>query len=148
MISTKLEWKEKMAFEADVNEHKLRIDVPMSGGGQNTGPTPKQLLLTAVAGCTGLDVVSILNKMRLKIASFSIDANASVADEYPAVFEKVKLNYRLSGTELKAEKVIIAVEKSQTKYCAISAMVAKTAKIEYEIFLNNQSIATGQSHFA
>lgn len=137
-----------MGFEAAINEHTVRMDTKPSAGGSYSAPTPKELVLTGLCGCTGMDVVWILNKMRLKLGGLAVDAEASQSEGEPSVFDRIKLIYKFSGENLPADKVKQAVELSQTKYCGVSAMIAKTARIDYEILLNDASVGSGTARFA
>ena len=89
--------------------------------------------MPALAGCTGLDVISILNKMRVALDGFDLEVSASVTDQHPKVFDKIHLIYRFRGKELERSKLERAVELSQKTYCGVTAMLGKTAAITYEI---------------
>ena len=79
----KTNWKGNLTFQSDINGHKLIMDAPEAGGGNDLGPSPKRLLLAAIAGCSGMDVVSILKKMRVEIENVEIEVSGDVADENP-----------------------------------------------------------------
>jgi len=79
----KTEWKGDLAFEADINGHKVMMDAPIEGGGTNLGPSPKKLMLVALSGCTGMDVVSILKKMRVEVEKYSVEVQGDVTEEHP-----------------------------------------------------------------
>ena len=113
--------------------HQLIIDTPEDDGGTNSGPRPKQLMLSALAGCTGIDVVSLLNKMRVEFSNFSIDTEANLSADHPKIYSDVKLIYRISVKPEDQEKVEKAVNLSKEKYCGVSAMFGKFAKMDFEI---------------
>ncbi|HAZ13034.1 MAG TPA: OsmC family peroxiredoxin [Bdellovibrionales bacterium] len=113
-------------------------------GGDDLGPTPKELLLNAVMGCTGMDVISILTKMRQTPTAFSIKALAEKTKEAPTHFPRIDLRYELTG-EIEAEKLLKAVTSSMTKYCGVSFMVAKRVPIFYDVYLNDKKVGEGQA---
>ena len=138
-------WKEKMLFESsDGQVSSFQDSKPPLGTGKAL--TPKQLALSAVAGCSAMDVISLLRKHKQNVVSFKIDADAPISEGYPATFTKVDLDYHLEG-EIDKEKAIEAVHLSQTKYCGVSAMMAKHCPIHYRIFLNGNAIHEGTSQF-
>jgi putative redox protein len=100
------------------------------------GPRPKPLLLSALAGCTGMDVVAILKKMQVQFDSFSMNVNGELTEEHPRIFDKINIVYQFTGKDLPLDKIKKAVELSQEKYCGISAMLGKAAEITYEVELN------------
>ena len=126
-------WLDGMAFEAEVNQHILIMDAHEGVGGKDRGPRPKPLLLASLAGCTGMDVVSILDKMRVQTKGFRIDIEANLSEEHPKVYTDIRLIYIFSGNDLPFDKLQKAVELSQEKYCGVSAMLKQSAKLEYEI---------------
>jgi putative redox protein len=128
-------WKEGMHFISDVNGHELRLDAAAAFGGAGKGPQPKELMLTALTGCTGMDVVSLLAKMRVPFESFSINVKAHLTDEHPKYYNKVHLIYRIVTSPDNKDKVEKAINLSQEKYCGVSAMFKKFAELTYELML-------------
>jgi len=125
-------WKEKMAFESQLGNHVVRMDTTPEMG-DDSGASPKQMLLAGLAGCTGMDVVSLLNKMRVPFTNFEMDIEADLTEEHPIVFSEIRLIYKFYGTDLDTAKVEKAVKLSQEKYCGVSAMLKKNSPIEYSI---------------
>lgn len=125
-------WKEKMAFESQLGNHVVRMDTTPELG-DDSGASPKQLLLAGLAGCTGMDVVSLLNKMRVPFTNFEMDIEADLTEEHPMVFSEIRLVYKFFGKDLDTTKVEKAVKLSQDKYCGVSAMLKKNSPIEYSI---------------
>ncbi|MFT4666230.1 MAG: putative redox protein [Polaribacter sp.] len=125
-------WKNKMAFDSQLDNHTVRID---TGGemGDDSGPSPKKLLLASLAGCTGMDVVSLLKKMRVAITGFEMDIEADLTEEHPKVYSEIRLVYRFYGKDLKKEKIEKSVDLSQEKYCGVSEMLKKNSPIKYSI---------------
>jgi putative redox protein len=136
-MATKVQtnWKGNMQFEATVAGHKIMMDADTSVGGENKGTRPKPLMLAALAGCTGMDVVSILKKMRVEIEEFDIDIEADLTEEHPKYYNKMHVVYLFKGKDLDMEKLKKAVELSQDRYCGVSAAYKKAMEITYEIKL-------------
>jgi len=99
------------------------------------GSKPMELLLIALGGCTGMDVISILKKKRQEVSYFALDIRGYRRDEHPRIFEKIEIKYILKGNNLSEQAIERAIELSQEKYCSITAMLKATTKIEtsYEI---------------
>lgn len=137
-----------MSFTGTVREsHPHVLDAKADFGGQDLGPSPKEYLLSAIAGCSGMDVVSLLKKMRVEFASLNITAEAETVDTHPKIFKQVDLKFILTGENIDLEKVKKAVDMSLTKYCGVSAMVAKASPIHYEILINQELKVSGEAHF-
>ena len=128
-------WTSGMAFEAELEGHRLSIDVPGAGGGPGKGPRPKGLLLAGLGGCTGMDVVSILEKMRVPFEGLEIEVSADQSEDHPRVFTAIRIRYRFKGRDLPMDKLERAIQLSQEKYCGVSAMLGKTAAITTEILI-------------
>ncbi len=111
----------------------LVMDSRTDQGGEGAGPSPMETALMAMAGCTGMDVLDILQKMRAPLDRFSIDVEAERAAEHPRVFTKIHVRYVVSGPGLKQEQVERAVGLSLEKYCSVTAMFRRTAEVTYEI---------------
>lgn len=126
-------WKGKMKFDSVVNGHHVVMDVPEEGGGENSGPSPKILMLSALAGCTGMDVVSILEKMRVELEGFEVNIEADLTDEHPKHYSSMHIIYQFKGKDLPMDKLQKAIDLSQERYCGVSFMYKQFAKITYEI---------------
>lgn len=129
----KINWLENMAFEADINGHKIVLDAAEPVGGENRGPRPKPLLLAGLAGCTGMDVVSILKKMRVEVDNFSVTVEGDLTEEHPKQFSKMNVIYEFTGKDLPLEKLQKAVSLSEERYCGVSAMYRKAIELTSEI---------------
>ena len=125
-------WKEKMAFDSQLGNHTVRMDTTPEMG-DDSGPSPKQLVLAGLAGCTGMDVVSLLKKMRVDYDSFEIYIEADLTEEHPIVFSEIHLVYRFKGNEINQAKVEKAVNLSKDRYCGVSAMLKKNSPIHFSI---------------
>jgi putative redox protein len=133
---TRAQLTKGMAFDVELHGHKLKVDADPAFGGVDYGPRPKALMLSALAGCTGMDVVSILSKMKVPFESFSLEVDADQSDEHPKVYTRVQIRYIFTGTDLDRSKIDKAVNLSLDKYCGVANMLKHTAKIEYEIITN------------
>jgi putative redox protein len=125
-----MSWTDKMAFVAEIDGHRLILDADPSVGGSNLGMRPKKLMLAALAGCTGIDVVSILNKMKVFPDSFNVVVEGDVSEEHPKRYTSMKVIYRFKGKNLPVDKLQKAITLSQTKYCGVSAFYQKAIEIE------------------
>jgi len=128
-----LDWKEGLEFEADLDGHKITIDGPEESGGRNKGARPKPFMLLSLAGCTGMDVVSILKKMRVDVQGLHIKVVGDMEDEIPKAFLSMHVVYTFKGDDLPMDKLEKAVELSREKYCGVSAVLSKALPITYEI---------------
>ncbi|HEX3024387.1 MAG TPA: OsmC family protein [Chitinophagaceae bacterium] len=129
-------WVSNLAFDAvSDNDHTVRLDTTVAGGSINSGMSPKQLLLASLCGCSGMDVVSILDKMKVKYSKIEIEAEAEQTDTQPKVFIDVKMMYKADVNIADIDKLKRAVELSHEKYCGVSAMLKKHCDITYKIEL-------------
>ena len=140
MKKTKLTWDSELAFAVEQDGHNFFIDGDTEFGGQEKGPRPKTLLLTALAGCSGMDTVSILLKMRIPEFKLTIDVEGETETEHPTVFKHIELIFRFSGDEIPVDKLKRAVELGTEKYCPVYAMLSKAAPIKTRVLLNNKEV--------
>lgn len=126
------------------SNHWVAMDADAKVGGGNAGSRPMELMLVALAGCTGMDVVSILNKMRVSYDDFYMELEADRAAEHPKVFTRIRLKYVLVGDNIPAEAVHRAVELSQSTYCSVSAMLRKACDISVEVEIRAKQKAQGR----
>lgn len=130
-----MSWKGDMAFETELNGHKIIIDADETVGGKNQGPRPKALMMVALAGCTGMDVISILKKMRVEVSRFNVRVEGNVTEEHPKQYDEMKLIYEFSGNNLEEEKLRKAIDLSMERYCGVSAVYKKAMQMSYEIVI-------------
>lgn len=128
------------AGKTDSN-HWVTMDGPEEFGGSNAGIRPKELLLLGLGGCTGSDVVSILNKKRVKVDDFEMNLTADTTDEHPQVFTKINIEYVFYGNNIIPKDVERAIELSQTKYCGVTAMYQKAMEISYTYRIEKEKTA-------
>ncbi len=122
-----------MKFTSFINEHQVLTDTGADNGGNNEGPGPKRLMLVALAGCTGIDIVTILNKMKVSFSDLSIDIEATLGEEHPKVYKFVKVIYKIKMADAERAKMEKAVQLSVEKYCGVMAMFKTFATVETSI---------------
>jgi putative redox protein len=128
-------WNSGLAFTARQGGHSIPLDATVESGGQDSGSSPKGLLLSGLGGCTGIDVVAILEKMRVHLDGFEVQVSAELTEKHPKVFKSIHLRYAFRGPDLAMEKLEKAVILSMDRYCGVSAMLAKAAPITWEIIV-------------
>ena len=122
-----------MKFDSVVNGHSIILDAAADNNGNDEGPRPKALILTALMGCTGMDVASLLKKMHVEVERFSMECDADLSNEHPMVYTEIRLKYFFKVAENDHEKVEKAVLLSQEKYCGVSEMLKKICPVIWEI---------------
>ncbi len=127
------EWKGGLEFQADVDGHKVITDAPVESNGLDHGPSPKKLQLVALAGCTGMDVVTILQKMRVNVASCNITVEGEMREEHPKYYENMHVIYEFTGQDLPMEKLEKAVKMSEETYCGVEALYKRAIEVTSEI---------------
>ncbi len=129
VITTK--WLGNMSFESDnPSGLDLKIDASEEDGGEGAGYRPKALMLSALAGCSGLDVAMLIKKMKLKVAAFHIETAAKLTDEHPKYYNHVEVTYFFKGSDLDEKKLKRAVDLSVEKYCGVMEMFRQFATVE------------------
>ncbi len=130
---------DKMSFEVEVDSHKFMIDASENVGGENRGPRPKALMQAALGGCTAMDVVSILRKMRVQFDDLQIHVDAELTDEHPKHYTKMHVVYEFTGKDLKKSlsKIQKAVNLSEDKYCGVGYSYKKIMNVTNEIIIND-----------
>ena len=126
-------WLGNMAFEAEANRHKIILDAEPEVGGENKGPRPKPFMLVALGGCTAMDVISILKKMRVEVDKFNVHVEGELTDEHPKQYYKMHVVYEFTGKDLPLDKLKKAVELSEERYCGVSAIYKKVIELTSEI---------------
>jgi len=129
-MKTSTIWKHDHAFESRLEQNVFHID-----GNRKEGPNPKALLLSAIAACSGIDVVDILEKMRISFSDLTIDVETEQTDEHPRVFKDIWVTYKIKTGEENEGKLRKAIELSLEKYCGVSAMLRKNSPINYKLEL-------------
>ena len=134
-------WVGGMAFETRTGSgHTVLTDARPEVGGEDRGPRPTELLLAALGGCTGIDVVSILKKMRVDFDRVEVAIEADEREEHPRYFERFRMVYRVFGNNVSADAVKRAVELSETRYCSVAGLFRHGAEISYRIEINGEPV--------
>jgi len=127
-------WKGELAFTAEVNGHQILLDADEAFGGKDEGARPKPLILASLAGCSGMDVVSILKKMREPVSWFNMRVEGDLTEEHPKTYTKVRIIYQFRKADgLKDENVQKAINLSQDRYCGVATLLRKALELESAI---------------
>ena len=139
-LDAKIDWQEGLAFQAHLDGFDFVIDGTPEAGGRNLGPRPKGLTLVSLLGCTGMDVISILGKMKVKVEKFEVTAEAQLAEEHPKKILAIKVIYAFTGANLTAKPLQKAIALSEEKYCGVRATLMPTVNISHEIMVNGHRL--------
>ena len=134
------QWMGKMQFNALVNGHTVIMDAPERVGGEDNGPIPKPFVLTALSGCTGMDVVALLRKEGRQVQDFSLKVSGEISKQPPIEYTAVHIIYNFKGTEEDKKAALQVVMQSQEKICGVSHMLKKIIPITWEIIYNDVEI--------
>lgn len=134
------QWMGKMQFNALVNGHTIVMDGPERVGGEDNGPIPKPFLLTALSGCTGMDVVSILRTQGIEVNDFNIVVTGEISKPHPIVYTSVHLVYEFRGNEDHRGAILKAVTDSQEKFCGVSNMLKRIMPVTWNVTYNGVTI--------
>lgn len=122
-------WENGLRFMCE-NEKKEKLTLSSP-----SGITPMEALLMALAGCTGMDVVSIIEKMKIKLEELTITVTGERKEDHPKIFTRINIFYEFKGENIPAEKAQYAVELSLNKYCSVKGMLERAADINYQIVI-------------
>ena len=133
MKRARVRWVENLKFVGDApSGHSILMDGPPESGGDNVAIRPGEMTLVALGGCTSIDVVSMLRKMRVDLTDFEVVVDAEPAEDYPKVWTKIHIKYIIKGRNIEEAKVKRAIELSEEKYCSVSAMLKGSAELTYD----------------
>jgi len=135
-------WTGGMSFDAESNGHHITLDADTEWGGKDLGPRPKPLLLIALSGCSGMDIVSLLDKMRVGEYKFRVDVDADSTTDHPVTYHTIRMHCRFWGENLPPDKVLKAVNLSVERYCGVNAMLAKAADIIVKTYINDEEVSS------
>jgi len=135
-----VQWMGKMQFNALVNGHTVVMDGPEKVGGEDNGPIPKPFVLTALAGCTGMDIAAILRKAQKEVNDFEMKVTGEISKTVPIQYTSIHINYDFKGAEENKEAALKAVTDSQEKYCGVSSMLKKALPVTWEVNYNGVQI--------
>ncbi len=132
-------WKGNMLFEStNPSNHTLLMDVGKAAGGNAVGLRPKAMMLSSLAGCSGLDVVSILNKMKITVDDFKMELTGQLTDEHPKYYHTVTVDYHFFGSDLDAKKINRAVQLSVEKYCGVMEMFRQFSTVKTNVHIHEK----------
>ncbi|MDO5569921.1 MAG: OsmC family protein [Bacteroidales bacterium] len=131
-----VKWDHNMVFQGIIDNKVITLDTAQNESGLTAGIRPKALMLVALGGCTGMDVVNLLNKMREKFKSFEVGIQATIDPEQPLVYSSFDVTYIISGEELHTPKIVKAVRMSMDTYCGVAMMLRRIAPVNYHIIVN------------
>ena len=131
-----INWLDKLGFEGDINGHKITIDADAKVGGEDRGPRPKPFMLLSLAGCTAMDVASILEKMRVKMDDFKVKVSGELTEEHPKQYKSMHVTYEFWGKDLPMKKLEKAINLSEDRYCGVSAVYKKVMPVTSEIIVH------------
>jgi putative redox protein len=133
-MDSKVIWQSGVTFNGVTGSgFKVPMDTAIEHGGTNSGPTPMELVLTGLGGCTAMDVITILHKKKQDVTNFEIYLHADRATDHPMVFTDITVEFVVTGRNIDEVAVNRAVELSETKYCSVNAMLRKTATIHTKV---------------
>ena len=139
-MQSKVVWKGGLAFTGTAGDgYLVPLDSSKQAGGHDLGFRPLQLMAISLVGCTGMDVISILQKKRQNVTEFEVSAEIDRANQHPKVFTKIILTYTVTGRNIDKEAVERAVELSETKYCPAQAMLEKSTEISHKIVIHQEA---------
>ncbi len=139
-MNTRITWKDGMAFEAQLDGFRIAMDAAESVGGRGLGPKPKGLTLVSLGGCTGMDVIAILRKMKQDVTGLEIEVDSVLASEHPKKFDSITIRYHFTGNDLDVGRLQRAVQLSETRYCGVNASLAPGVAIGTEITTNGEAV--------
>lgn len=137
-------------FKASIRDHHLIMDTQAAAGGQNQGPSPKELLLASIAGCTGMDMAALCRKYKIQVDSFDLEIEAETTEKHPKVFREINLifDFKISNvSDDQIDKLRQSAYLSMTKLCGVSAMVNSVSPIYYTLRINGEIEDRNQAKF-
>ncbi|RKX28861.1 MAG: osmotically inducible protein OsmC [Candidatus Zixiibacteriota bacterium] len=130
MLSVKMNWKGGLKFEGtSVYGHTIVTDGTKKAGGEEAGYAPTELMFFGIAGCTGIDVVRIMEQKRQLLSGLAVEVKAHHQDEYPKPFHTVEIKFIAKGNNIDEKALAKAIELSESKYCSVSQTVEKETKV-------------------
>jgi putative redox protein len=138
------QWMGKMQFNALVNGHTIIMDGPEKVGGEDNGPIPKPFVLTALSGCTGMDVVAMLRKQGIEVNDLNIIVSGEISKPHPIVYTSIHLVYEFKGNDVHKEAALKAVTDSQEKFCGVSNMLKRIIPVTWNVSYNGVTIFSNQ----
>ena len=139
------DWLEGLNFEATIDGHRIVMDVPERVGGKNAGTIPKPLLLTALSGCTGMDVAAIVNRSSSPFTAFSVSVDGDLTDRPPITYTAIRVQYTMEGSAEGRDRAISAVRKSIEQLCGVAFLLKKVVPLSWTLTYNGEVVYNGAS---
>lgn len=133
-------WMGKMQFNALVSGHTVIMDAPDRAGGEDQGPIPKPFVLTALAGCTGMDVVALLRKANKPLERFDIRVTGEISKTVPIQYTTIHVIYEMHGEPANEADSLAMVQRSQNELCGVSAMLKRALPVTWEVHYNGKEV--------
>lgn len=133
-------WMGKMQFNSLINGHVIVMDAPPRSGGEDNGPIPKPFVLSALSGCTGMDVVALLRKSDLTLGDMEIGVTGELSKQPPYQYVAIHILFTISAEPAMVEKVLEAISDSQEKFCGVSSMLKKIMPVTWEVKFNGITV--------
>lgn len=134
------QWMGKMQFNSLVNGHTIVMDAPERVGGEDHGPIPKPFVLTALSGCTGMDIIAFLRKENKEVKELDIKVTGELTKQPPIEYASIHVIYDFTAEESVKDAALMAVSLSQEKYCGVSHMLRKALPVSWEIIFNGEQV--------
>lgn len=138
------QWMGKMQFNALVNGHTIIMDAPERVGGEDQGPIPKPFVLTALSGCTGMDVIALLRKQGKQLTDLNLKVSGEISKQQPIEYVAAHIIYEMKGNAEDEQAALDAVMMSQEKICGVSSMLKKIMPVTWEVIYNEKEIFNNQ----
>lgn len=138
------QWMGKMQFNAVIDGHAVIMDAPQRSGGEENGPIPKPLVLAALSGCTGMDIIALLRKTSHTVEDLNMKVTGELSKQPPTQYVSIHIQYIFKADEAIKQAVLNAVNDSQEKYCGVSSMLKKALPVSWEIIFNGISVYSNQ----
>lgn len=133
-----MSWLGNLAYEANMDGHKIITDTGTDLGGEDKGFRPKKLMLTALAGCTGIDISIILKKMRVVVADIKVSVEGELTEDQPTFYKNMHITFEFFGKDLPHKKIERAVKLSEEEYCGVSALYKQVIPVTSEIVYHEE----------
>jgi len=145
---TETQWMGKMQFNALVNGHTVIMDAPERVGGEDLGPIPKPFILSALSGCTGMDVVALMRKAGKELKDFSLKVTGEISKQAPIEYVAINVLYDMKGRPEDEQDALAVVMHSQEKICGISHMLKKIMPVTWQVVYNGKEVFNNQPQAA
>lgn len=145
MAEALVTWKENMRLQGTVSGHNVMMDATPPFG-QHSAPTPKELLLVSMGGCTIMDVISLLKKHKQNFTALEVKSSGEAVKTQPQVYQNANFQFNVEGA-VDAEIFKTSIQLSLSKYCSVNAMISKVVPISWQAFINQEKVGEGQAQF-